>query len=80
MSKVRVLHGRVLSSKMDKTVVVVINRCVKHALYGKFVKRTTKLHVHDEYNHANVGDLVLIKECRPVSKIKSWRLVSAIKS
>ncbi|AKC59778.1 30S ribosomal protein S17 [Blochmannia endosymbiont of Polyrhachis (Hedomyrma) turneri] len=80
MSKVRVLYGRVLSSKMDKTVVVVIDRCVKHSLYGKFIKRTTKLHVHDECNNARVGDVVSIKECRPISKTKSWKLVSVVET
>ncbi|MCR3754660.1 MAG: 30S ribosomal subunit protein S17 [Candidatus Westeberhardia cardiocondylae] len=75
----RMLQGTVLSNKMDKSVVVVIERTMKHVVYGKFIKRTTKLHVHDENNVCNIGDFVEIKECRPVSKTKSWLLVRVIK-
>ena len=71
----RTLVGTVLSSKMDKTLTVAIQRLVKHALYGKYVKKTTKLHVHDESNVAKEGDIVSIKETRPYSKTKSWALV-----
>ncbi len=75
---VRILQGRVTSDKMEKSLVVAIERKVKHPIYGKFIKRTTKLHVHDENNECNVGDVVEIRECRPVSKTKSWRLVRVI--
>ncbi len=71
----RTLTGRVVSDKMDKTVTVVVERKVRHPLYGKFIKRSTKLHVHDEENIAKEGDTVVIKESRPYSKTKSWALV-----
>ena len=79
VKKVRTLHGKVISDKMDKTVVVLLERQVKHPLYGKYVRRSTKLHVHDEHNECTVGDKISIRECRPVSKMKSWRLVEVIK-
>lgn len=72
----RTLLATVVSNKMDKSAVVKIERKVKHPLYGKFIKRTTKLSVHDENNECNIGDVVLIKQCRPLSKTKSWTLVS----
>lgn len=71
---VRTVVGRVISNKMDKTVTVLIERKVKHALYGKYIKRSTKLHVHDPENSCQEGDLVAIEECRPLSKTKAWRL------
>lgn len=70
----RVLEGRVLSDRMDKTVTVLVERSVKHPLYKKYVRRSTKLHVHDEDNEGRVGDRVAISQCRPHSKTKSWRL------
>ncbi|MGR3806678.1 SSU ribosomal protein S17P [Pasteurella testudinis DSM 23072] len=76
--KIRTVQGRVISDKMDKSFTVAIERMVKHPLYGKFIRRTTKLHVHDESNAANVGDLVEIRECRPISKTKSWTLVRVV--
>lgn len=76
--KIRILQGRVVSDKMDKSIVVVIERFVRHSIYGKFVRRTTKLHVHDENNDSNIGDIVEIRECRPISKTKSWKLVRII--
>lgn len=75
----RTLKGRVVSNKMEKSIVVIIERFVKHPIYGKFIKRTTKLHVHDENNNSKVGDFIEIKECRPLSKTKSWILVRVIK-
>lgn len=75
----RTLKGRVVSNKMEKSIVVIIERFVKHPIYGKFIKRTTKLHVHDENNNSKVGDFIEIKECRPLSKTKSWILVRIIK-
>ena len=74
----RIQQGRVVSDKMDKSIVVAIERKVKHPIYGKFIKRTTKLHVHDETNQCNSGDVVSIKECRPLSKNKSWTLVEVV--
>jgi small subunit ribosomal protein S17 len=76
--KIRTQTGRVVSDKMDKSIVVAIERFVKHPIYGKFVKRTTKVHAHDENNECGQGDLVEIKECRPLSKTKSWTLVKVV--
>lgn len=72
----RTLMATVVSNKMEKSAVVKIERKVKHPLYGKFIKRSTKLSIHDQNNECNVGDVVIIKECRPISKNKSWTLVS----
>ncbi|QJC32126.1 30S ribosomal protein S17 [Enterobacteriaceae endosymbiont of Donacia versicolorea] len=76
---IKILKGKVKSNKMQKSIVVNIIRLIKHPIYGKFINRTTKLHVHDEKNICNVGDVVEIKECRPLSKTKSWILVNIIK-
>lgn len=70
--------GKVVSAKMDKTISVSIERQVKHPIYGKFVKRTTKLMAHDETNDAREGDVVRIMETRPLSKNKRWRLVEVV--
>jgi small subunit ribosomal protein S17 len=70
--------GVVVSDKMDKTIVVAEKRKVKHPIYGKFVNKTTKFHVHDESNTCNIGDTVRIMETRPLSKSKCWRLVEII--
>ena len=67
--------GRVISNKADKTVTVLLERQVKHALYGKYIKRSSKISAHDEDNACAEGDMVRIVECRPVSKRKSWRVV-----
>ena len=77
---IRTLQGRVISDKMEKSFVVAIERQVKHPIYGKFIKRTTKLHVHDEANVAKTGDVVTIRECAPISKTKSWTLVSVVET
>jgi len=74
----RTLSGKVVSNKMDKTAVVLVSRRVKHPTYGKYVTRSTKIHVHDAENVCAEGDLVLIAECRPISKLKSWQLVSIL--
>ncbi len=76
LRKVRV--GKVVSCKMDKTIVVAIEDNVKHATYGKIIKRTLKIHAHDENNECGVGDKVSVMETRPLSKTKRWRLVSVI--
>lgn len=78
--RARTLSGRVSSDKMDKTVVVVVDRQVKHPLYGKYVSRRTKVSVHDEGNECREGDLVAIEECRPMAKTKAWRLVKILSS
>ena len=70
--------GRVVSDKMDKTVSVAIERLVQHEVYGKYIRRTTKLKAHDEDNTCRVGDTVAISECRPISKAKSWRVVEVL--
>jgi len=70
----RTLVGQVVSDKMDKTMTVLVERRVKHPLYKKYIRRSTKLHAHDEENACKVGDLVSIEPCRPLSKSKSWRL------
>ena len=70
--------GIVTSDKMDKTITVAIERRVKHPIYGKFVKKTTKFHAHDEKNECGVGDTVKIMETRPLSKTKRWRLVEVV--
>ncbi|MCF6355058.1 MAG: 30S ribosomal protein S17 [Candidatus Polarisedimenticolaceae bacterium] len=74
----RTLTGRVVSDKMDKTITVLIERQVKHPLYGKFIKRSTKVHAHDESNECNAGDTVVVEQCRPLSKSKTWRLVKVV--
>lgn len=74
----RTLTGRVVSDKTDKTVTVLVERKVKHPLYGKIMTRSKKYHVHDEANNFKEGDSVLIQECRPISKTKSWRTVKLI--
>jgi small subunit ribosomal protein S17 len=74
----RVLTGRVVSSKMNKTITVLIERLVRHATYGKFLRRSTKLLAHDESSQAREGDLVTITPCRPLSRRKSWRLLAVI--
>jgi|TARA_B100001093_G_scaffold167064_1_gene159637 small subunit ribosomal protein S17 len=71
----RILSGIVTSDKADKTITVKIERKVKHPLYGKVMKRATKVHAHDENNSAVIGDQVTVKECRPISKNKTWVLV-----
>ena len=76
----RTLTGKVVSNKMDKSITVLIERQVKHPLYGKFIKRSTKIHAHDEANECKEGDLVTIAECRPLSKTKSFKLVSVVES
>ena len=74
----RTIEGRVVSNKMDKTVTVLVERQVKHALYGKYIKRSTKLHAHDADNACNEGDVVRVTEIAPMSKTKNWRVVEVI--
>ncbi len=77
---VRTLTGKVVSDKMEKSIVVLIERRVQHPLYGKSIRRSTKLHAHDENNTAKTGDVVTIKESRPMSKTKSWTLVEVVEA
>jgi len=74
----RTLIGKVVSDKMDKTVTVVIERRVQHPIYGKFIMRTNKYHAHDESNQAKIGDMVEIKEGRPISKTKAWTVTRIV--
>lgn len=76
----RTVTGTVVSDAMDKSFTILIQRSMRHPVYGKYVKRSKKMHVHDADNAAKVGDLVVIEECRPVSKTKSWRLVKVLGS
>lgn len=74
----RSLQGSVVSAAMDKTITVLVERQVQHPLYKKYIRRSTKFHAHDENNECGAGDVVRIEECRPVSKLKSWRLVEVV--
>jgi small subunit ribosomal protein S17 len=74
----RTQTGRVVSNKMDKSVTVLLERQIKHALYGKYIKRSTKVRAHDEDNSCGEGDKVVIAECRPLSKSKSWRVIEIL--
>jgi small subunit ribosomal protein S17 len=78
--KIRTVTGRVVSNKMDKTASVLVERMIKHPMYGKYVKRSTKLLVHDELNQCQEGDIVTITSCRPISKRKAFRMVEIIES
>ncbi len=75
-SNVRTVTGKVVSDKMDKTITVLVERRVKHPVYGKYMTRSTRLHAHDENNECSAGDVVTIKETRPYSRSKTWALVS----
>lgn len=74
----RSLQGSVVSAGMDKTVIVMVERQVRHPFYKKYIRRSTKLHAHDEKNECATGDVVRIEECRPISRHKSWRLVEVV--
>jgi len=74
----RTLQGRVISDKMDKSIVVQVERRVKHPIYGKYIRRSTKVHAHDENNECQMGDTVVVEQCRPLSKTKKWRLVRIV--
>lgn len=77
-TKRRTVTGRVVSDKMDKSISVLISRVVKHPIYGKYMRRSTKILAHDEHNVCHAGDKVSITECRPLSKRKAWRLVEIL--
>ena len=76
--KIRTMQGKVVSNKMNKSITVMTERRVKHPIYGKFVTKSSKLHAHDENNECSIGDVVTIRECRPLSKTKSWTLVEVV--
>jgi small subunit ribosomal protein S17 len=77
-NSIRLVTGRVVSDKMDKSITIMVERKVAHPIYKKYVKRSTKLHVHDEENVCNVGDMVTVTSTRPISKTKCWKLVEII--
>ena len=74
----RAVRGRVISARMDKSITVLVVRQFKHPLYKKYIRRSTRLHAHDESNDCSEGDIVLIEECRPLSKMKSWRVIRVL--
>lgn len=74
----RVLQGRVVSDKGEKTVVVLVERQIRHPLYGKIVRRSKKYHAHDEANTMHIGDIIRIEECAPISKLKTWRVLERV--
>ena len=78
--RTRVVTGRVVSNKMDKTIVVLIERRVKHPVYGKYITRSSKIHAHDEDNQCGIGDTVTVAETRPISRMKSWKLLEVVES
>ena len=78
VKRTRTFQGSVLSAKMDKTITVLVVRQIKHSLYKKYIRRSTKVRAHDEQNECREGDKVIIEECRPLSKNKSWRLVKVL--
>lgn len=77
-AKLRTITGKVVSNKMDKTITVLVERVVKHPVYGKYIKRSTKMMAHDETNRCNEGDVVSITSCRPMSKNKTFKLVEVL--
>ncbi len=78
--RTRVATGKVVSNKMDKTVTVLLERRVKHPVYGKYITRSSKIHAHDENNQCNIGDTVTVAETRPISRSKSWKLLEIVES
>lgn len=74
----RTVNGRVISNRMEQTITVAVERRVRHPLYGKFMRRTTKVHAHDAENACQIGDWVVVEECRPISKSKCWNLVEIV--
>ncbi|NOU21431.1 MAG: 30S ribosomal protein S17 [Methyloglobulus sp.] len=78
--KLRTITGKVVSNKMDKTITVLVERVVKHPVYGKYIKRSTKMMAHDEQNVCHEGDVVSIASCRPISKHKAFKLVDVLES
>jgi len=79
-NRTRTVTGKVVSNKMDKTITVLVERRVKHPVYGKYITRSSKLHAHDEQNVCNIGDTVVVAESRPISKSKTWKLLEVVVS
>ena len=78
--RTRTLTGKVVSNKMDKSITVLVERRVKHPVYGKYMTKSSKVHAHDEKNECNVGDVVTLSESKPISKTKAWQLVSILEN
>jgi small subunit ribosomal protein S17 len=78
--RTRVVTGKVISNKMDKTVTVLLERRVKHPVYGKYITRSSKIHAHDENNQCSIGDTVTVAETRPISRTKTWKLLEVVQS
>ncbi len=78
--RTRVVTGTVVSNKMDKTITVLLERRVRHPVYGKYITRSSKIHAHDENNQCNIGDTVTVTETRPISKTKTWKLLEVVNS
>lgn len=78
--RTRVATGKVVSNKMDKTITVLLERRVKHPVYGKYITRSSKIHAHDESNQCGIGDTVTVAETRPISKSKTWKLLEVVES
>jgi small subunit ribosomal protein S17 len=78
--RTRMATGKVVSNKMDKTITVLIERRVKHPVYGKYISRSSKIHAHDESNQCGIGDTVTVAESRPISKSKTWKLLEVVES
>ena len=78
--RTRMATGKVVSNKMDKTITVLIERRVKHPVYGKYISRSSKIHAHDESNQCAIGDTVTVAESRPISKSKTWKLMEVVES
>ena len=78
--RTRMVTGKVVSNKMDKTITVMIERRVKHPVYGKYITRSSKVHAHDEKNECGMGDTVVVAETRPISKSKCWKLMEVVES
>ena len=76
----RILTGKVVSNKMDKSITVLVERRVRHPVYGKYMTKSSKVHAHDEKNECNVGDVVSLSESKPISKTKAWQLVSILET
>lgn len=79
-TRTRVATGKVVSNKMDKTITVLVERRVKHPVYGKYITRSSKIHAHDEENSCGMGDTVTVAETRPISKSKTWKLLEVVES
>ena len=78
--RTRTATGKVVSNKMDKTITVLVERRVKHPVYGKYMTRSSKIHAHDEHNQCGIGDTVTVAESRPISKSKTWKLLEIVES